>query len=59
MPNPLVAAFVEGLRGTVPFRSLPVTNRPTEELFEAHNTCLLQLRLPLHQEIHGVEKGLD
>jgi len=50
MPNSLVAAFVDGLRQTVPFHSLPVTNRPTEELFEAHNTCLLQLRLPLYYD---------
>jgi hypothetical protein len=48
MPNPLVAAFVEGLRDTVPFRSLPVTNRPLEELWQAHNDTLLKLRLPLH-----------
>ena len=50
MPNSLIAAFVEGLRSTVPFHNLPVTNRPTEELWSAHNTCLLQLRLPLYYD---------
>ena len=53
MPPPLVAAFVEGLRSTVPFRSLPATGRPTEELWSAHNSVLLQLRLPLYHQRLG------
>jgi len=42
--------MIEGLRSTVPFHGLPVTNRPTEELWTAHNDALLQLRLPLYYD---------
>ena len=50
MPNNLVAALLEGMRQTTPFRTLPMTNRPTEELWSAHNAVLLQLQMPLHHE---------
>jgi hypothetical protein len=50
MANPLVVALLEGMRHTTPFRALPATNRPTEELWSAHNDVMLKLRLPLHHE---------
>jgi hypothetical protein len=50
MPNPLIAAFVEGLRQTMPFHSLPASNRLTETLWTAHNDTLLRLRLPLYYD---------
>jgi hypothetical protein len=49
MPT-LIAALLEGLRHTVPFHTLPATNRPAEQLWTAHNDTLLQLRMPLY---HG------
>jgi hypothetical protein len=50
MPNSLIAAFLDGLRQTQPFHSLPASNQLTEQLWESHNTVLLQLRLPLYYD---------
>ncbi len=50
MPDSLITAVVEGLRHTVPFRGLPATSRPTEQLWTAHNDTLLLLRLPLYHD---------
>jgi hypothetical protein len=48
MPNPLLAAFVDDLRSTVPFQTLPAMSRPLETLWSAHNQTLLAMRQPLY-----------
>jgi hypothetical protein len=59
MPSTLIRAMVEGLRQTVPFRSLPVMNRPLDELWFAHNHAMLQLRLPLYHRRLGKSRPKD
>ena len=53
MPSTLVEAIVAAIRLTVPFRTLPAMTRPLDELWHAHNSTLLSLRLPLyHNRLH-------
>jgi hypothetical protein len=50
MTNELIKGVVDALRRTPPYRSLPVTNRPHDALWHAHNDALHMLRLPLHHQ---------
>jgi hypothetical protein len=48
MSYPLLEAFADGIRATLPFADLPATTRPTDVIHVAHNSANLSLRLPLH-----------
>lgn len=48
MTNPFLEGLIEGLQQSVAFKDLVVMNRPPDTLWHAHNTALLQLRLPLY-----------
>lgn len=49
-PYPLLEAFAEGLRLTLPFSDLPATTRTTDVIWITANSTNLLLRLPLYSK---------